>query len=497
MNILSAEQIRNWDQFTISKQKITSIELMKRASKAYSEFLISKIDSVDTPVTIVCGNGNNGGDGLGVAINLRDAFFNVKVILLGEGEPSTDNLEMLEEVEEKRNIQIVHCPTPQKLYDINLPGITIDAIFGTGINRPVEGIWRDFIQYINEKADVIFSIDMPSGVPADALPKGAHILSDWCGTFQIPKLSLLIPESDKYAPEWDIIDIGLDPSFEPQGCKRSYLTSDFVTTLLPSRKKFSHKGDYGTTLHICGSPGMSGAAVLSAMSAFRCGAGKVINYASSAVNNIFHNSVIEAMTVDSTHININEVLEQFNPDVILAGPGLGQAQKSAALILSLLESGLPTLVLDADSLNVLAAESMADSIPEGAILTPHVKEFSRLFGSCTDHIERLNKASEKARKYNIYILLKGAHSCICAPDGMQYFNATGNPGLASSGTGDVLAGMISGFIAQGIDPLHALQLSVYLHGLSADLAKEKFGTHAMIATDVIQYIPEAIKKIYG
>ena len=323
---------------------------------------------------------------------------------------------------------------------------------------------------------------------------GGIIEADYCGTFQSPKLVHLLPESERYLAKLDIIDIGLSENFKPSYCYQYYIEQSDIDQLLNKRRKHAHKGQFGHALLICGSKGMAGALLLCAKACLRSGAGKLSLAVTEDLNEIAQLGVPEAMTLDVTNIN-SDFIDSSTFDVVATGCGLNTNAWPSSMLDKLLSNSDKGLILDADALNIIARESWQNRIPANSILSPHIKEFERLFGNSPDSLDRLRKARKKAMELHIYIILKGAYTCTSTPEGKQFFNSTGNPGMATAGSGDVLTGILAGIAAQGYNPLNTCLISVFLHGLAGDMASNKMGETSLIASDIIQFIPNAISQI--
>lgn len=493
MKILSASQIRQWDQYTIEHAPITSIDLMERAAQKCAEWVEHNISSQKT-VSVFCGPGNNGGDGLAIARILSKKGRAVDLFILKSDHYSPDfstNLQRLESTLIKHFIS-----TREDFPQLNAGNFIIDALYGAGLNRPLSGVAAELVQHLNHSQTIILSIDIASGLFADKSQNNnpairpTHTLS-----FQTFKLAFLLPENEPYTGIVHILDIGLHPAFQASAVME-LVTAQKVQSLYTPRKQFSHKGTYGNLLLVAGSNGMMGAAVLAAKSCLRAGAGKLTCYIPKCGYQILQITVPEAMCITDKEDNyISDLSLSGKYDVIAAGPGIGQ-QIDKTLLEQLFTEKTP-LVLDADALNLLAVnEHLLANLPANTILTPHPKEFERLFGKTRNHFDRLQLALNKAKELRIYIILKGKYSFIATPFGKGYFNPTGNSGMATGGTGDVLTGILLGLLGQY--PLfEAVLLGVYLHGLAGDLAASNQSEEAMIAGDISNYLGAAFKQVAG
>ena len=497
MKIFSAAQIKKWDAFTISHEPVLSIDLMERAATACYLWLIHN-GHTEKHFQIFCGKGNNGGDGLALARLLIQNNCRVTVYILEFGNIGSQdfqtNLERLHQC--TTNIHFIQ--SPEFFPGIENPDIVIDALFGTGLNKPLEGISTALVNHINNREAIIISIDLPSGLFADksskenTVIKATHTLS-----FQNYKLAFLLPENENYCGDVHLLKIGLHENFEQdEHADFELVDKEVINTIYKPRKKFSHKGNFGHAALLCGSYGMMGAVVLSAGACLRSGVGKLTSYIPKCGYDILQTSVPEAMCIiaGEDYILPTPGIEKY--DAVGIGPGIGMHSSHAALLSEIFQKINKPMVIDADALNSMAQHpELLKSIPASSILTPHPKEFEKLFGSTSNDFERLQLALQKSKEHNILIVLKGHFSFISTPDGKGYFNSTGNAGMATAGSGDVLTGIITGLLAQGYSPLQACLLGVYLHGSAGDIAAAKFSQEAMIAGDIVDCLGEAFKQI--
>ncbi|WP_420385651.1 NAD(P)H-hydrate dehydratase [Roseivirga sp.] len=484
--ILSAKQIREADLYTIKNEPISSIDLMERAAQAFADRFV-QIVSKQKSVFVVCGVGNNGGDGLAITRLLRETGYQVDCLLIRYGSLSDDCQINLNRLDGKvKEVQ------PRGLV-IDACDVIIDALFGSGLNRPVEGDLSEVIRQINSAPCQVVSVDIPSGLFADEVNlSGAIIRADYTITFQLPKLSFLIPETGKYAGYWWNEDIGLNKEFISNQESNYYLMDRSVKDFLPHRGRFQHKGDFGRVQVFAGSLGKMGAAVLCATAVMKSGAGLLTVHIPECGMTIMQTALPEAMvTLDRSygHLSSGELME--NTDVVCIGPGIGQHDDTRRTLLNILHDNPKRLVIDADGLNILAQHSeLMDLLPEGTVLTPHVGEFERLFGEKENGLERIRLAQHVAFKRKWVIVLKGANTAVITPKAEVYFNTTGNPGMATAGSGDVLAGVITGLLAQGLSPVDAALLGVYIHGEAGDIAEKTIGETSLMASDLLNFIHE-------
>lgn len=498
MKILSSAQLKSVDQETIRIEGISSWELMERASSIVTASILEDyIDSIkELPIVVVCGKGNNGGDGLAIARQLQESGYDVEVRLLKSESYSDDNLLNQEKLEEITFFGLDD--------DLDLPteGFLVDCLFGYGLSAPLESEWQAVISQINAFHGKVLSVDMPSGLLLDGVGlESDPIVKAWkVYTFQVPKLSLLLPDNSRYVNEFSILDIGLDlRAMADQNSQYNFIDSELLEVLIRHRSRFSHKGTYGHVALIGGSLGKIGAVLLASRAALRTGCGLVTAYIPKCGYQILQIGLAEAMvTLDSAE----EHLMDFNIEPIYSsyavGIGMGKSEETIRGF-GLWLQGLneeSKVVLDADALNILSEnENMLKFLPKNSVLTPHPKELKRLIGEWENDLDKLEKSKTFARENNIVMVIKGANTAIVNPTGDIYFNSTGNPGMATGGTGDVLTGIIGSLLAQGYESLDAAVFGVYVHGLAGDFAKGWVGEASLIATDVIEYIPSALMEL--
>ncbi|WP_224998133.1 NAD(P)H-hydrate dehydratase [Cesiribacter sp. SM1] len=498
LKILTAEQIREADRVTIEEEKIESLELMERASAAFVRAFVKLYDE-KRPVFVLCGTGNNGGDGMAITRLLISQQYKVSAFVVGDLEKASKdfstNKERLEKFQTPQHVQEVG-----QLPEFPADSIIIDALLGSGLSRPITGLLAEVVNRLNTSGAEIVAVDVPSGIYLDKpIEAGSAVVcADMVITFEVPKLAFMLPGSGKHVRHWKLVNIGLSKSYLNEVKTTNCFTdTSTIADIYRRRDKWTHKGDYGKILLIAGSKGKMGAGVLCARACLRSGAGLLTVHVPASGYTIIQTSVPEAMAlVDSSEEEFSAppVLDGFN--VIGVGPGLGTAEHTRQAFKKMLQQVDVPMVLDADALNLLARyPDLMEHLPKKAILTPHPKEFERLAGSWQHDYERLEKQKEFSRKHGVVLVLKGPHTSIAAPDGRVYFNSTGNPGLATGGTGDVLTGILAGMLGQGYEPFDAAVLGVFLHGLAADLAARDMGEEAIIASDLITFLPKAYQKI--
>lgn len=499
MQILSSEQIRQWDLYTIKNEPVSSINLMERAAAGCFDWL-KENRYLNNSFVIFCGKGNNGGDGLALARMLYAQHSIVSVYVLETGQQGTPDYETNLERLKGAGIEIIIIEKEERFPSVPLNTIIIEALFGTGLSRPLEDIPAKLIKHINLLANKVIAIDMPGGLFADKRSgSNAIIKATYTLSFQCYKLALLIPENEKYFGRVHILNIGLLPDYlNSTETIYEYIEESNITTIYKPRKAFSHKGSFGHALLIAGSYGKMGAAVLSAQACLRTGSGLLTCAVPGCGYTIMQISVPEAMVItDENEQNISSVAaDLLRYDAIGIGPGLGTAKETQEAFRQIIVRNDKPVVIDADGLNILSLNAeMLSEIPHSSILTPHPKEFDRLFGDCAGDFERLQLAINKAVEWKLIIVLKGHHTAITMPSGKCYFNSTGNPGMATGGSGDVLTGILTSLLAQGYAAEHAAILGVYLHGLAGDFAALHKSEEALIASDITAHLHVGFKKI--
>ena len=496
MILLTADQIHAWDSFTIQNEPISSYNLMERASSVFTDWF-STIYDTQRPILIFCGTGNNGGDGLAIARFLHYLRYEVSVYICRISKNETDDFAKNLVKIQNLNTSILRGGILENEAFPTLPknAIIIDAILGSGLTRPIKGYWATLFEYLNQSKVEIVSVDMPSGLFSDKHTEGGAVLkATRVLSFEISKLAFLLPENEPFITHFAYKSIGLHPVFlEKIDAKNIFITSDFIQPLLKKRQKFDHKGTYGHALLVVGSGGMAGAAVLAARACMRSGVGLLTVQTPMCNRLILQISLPEAIVIaDENETELSQVIDCQNYSAIGIGCGIGKGAKAANILRGYLKQSKRPVVLDADALNILSEHpEWLDLIPKNSILTPHPKEFERLFGNTENDFDRLALLRNKAKSLNINILLKGAHTVIADTEGVCYFNSTGNAGMATAGSGDVLTGIITGLLAQGYEPKTSTILGVYLHGLAGDLGGKKLGQEALLASDIIDNLGNA------
>jgi hydroxyethylthiazole kinase-like uncharacterized protein yjeF len=500
MKVFTCNQIRHIDSYTIKHEPIASIDLMERASVGLMDWIAKRYSS-NQPIYIFAGPGNNGGDGIALARLLITIGFNVDIFILKSDNYSADNLENQNRILSQGLVHPIFISSDSDFPNFPKSAIIIDCLFGSGLTRPLEGLSARLVAFLNRSNSHIIAIDLPSGLFGEDNPTpnpNPCIKAKVTLTLQFPKLCLFMPENFQFTGQWHLVDIGLHPKIiEDTPSPFSYIDNSIVKSLVKNRSKFDHKGLYGHCLLISGSFGMMGASVLAANACLRTGAGLVTVHVPRLGYSIIQQSVPEAMVDVDDNDWVFTSLSNFEKySAIAIGPGLGTEAKTVKGFLNLLATVKCPLVVDADGINILAqSPDFISQLPANTIITPHVGEFNRLFGPTDSGNQRLSIALEMSAKYKIIIVLKGAYTQIACPDGRVFFNSTGNPGMATGGSGDVLTGMITSLLAQGLSPINAAVAAVYLHGKAGDIAAESLSELSLKASDIIDSIGKTIMSI--
>lgn len=501
MKIFTTSQIRELDKYTIENEPIKSIDLMERAAEALFKALVSKFPDKKNSFCVFAGPGNNGGDALALTRLLKDNGYTVKSYLISTGSLSADCAVNKSRLQEKHPDAFEEHIEKFVKPSIADDTIIVDGLFGSGLNKPLSGIFADVVDFINSLKNIVVAIDVPSGINADTCCSihETKIKANYTFSLQFPKIGFFYFENERYVGEWSVLDIGL----HPDGIKQKetdfyYLDEQEVKALLKKRSKFSHKGSFGHLVLLAGSKGMAGASILSAKAALRTGVGLLTVHGPEGNRCILQTVTPEVIyDADCDQDCISRFYHVDKYDAIAIGPGIGIQSLTVQMLQNLLPLIRIPAVFDADAINIISAQkTLLRHIPESSIFTPHPKEFERfagISGICSQ--DMLQKAKEMAEEYQIFIVLKGAYTRIVTPYGKVYFNSTGNPGMATAGSGDVLTGMIGALLAQGYDSEDAAKLGVYLHGLAADLALENESEESLMAGDIVDAIGKAFKSL--
>jgi len=503
MKVFSSLQVREIDKLTIENEPVTSINLMERASVKFTQWFTRKFDS-SYPVVVFAGPGNNGGDALGISRMLIERKYQVLVYQLSTGPSlSLDCAINLERLKTYTNPIILEPGKMGEFPTIEPGAVVIDGIFGSGLNRPVEGTAAALIQHVNRNARTIVSVDIPSGLFGEDnrsnIPENI-IKANFTVSFEFPFLSFFMSGNELFTGQWEVVPIGLHKdSIDNTDSLYVTINAENIRDLLIPRKKYSHKGSYGHALVIAGRTGMMGAAVLAARSCLRGGAGLTTVCVPQSGMDILQIAAPEALTLArKSDAFFDEVSDLSIYQAIACGPAIGTSVETAAALHKLIVSAKVPLVLDADALTLLSEhEEWIDQLPKGSVLTPHPKEFDRLAGASADMYSRHLKQLEFAKKHKILVVLKGANTIVSSGEGKSYINTSGNPGMATGGTGDVLTGLVTSMIAQGYSSLDATLIGVFIHGLAGDIALQTSSVESLIAGDLIDNFGSAFRQVKG
>jgi ADP-dependent NAD(P)H-hydrate dehydratase / NAD(P)H-hydrate epimerase len=500
VKILSAADIRAWDQYTIQHEPVASIDLMERAAGECVSWILKHYPAAPS-FAVFCGKGNNGGDGLAIARMLLGRGYPVFIYILEFGHKGTDDFQTnLARLHQIPTSSIHFIQSENNFHAVPYGQVIIDSLFGSGLNRALEDVTAKLVEHINHSGEDIISIDIPSGLFTDRSSKGNMIVrAKHTLSFQCYKPAFLAAENAAYIGEVHILDIGLHLSYLDSISNPYELTDEsIIRSIYRPRNRFSHKGNFGHALMVAGSYGKIGAAILSSRACLRSGAGLLTCHVPKCGYDVMQTSLPEAMTMtdfnSSFLTKIEEDLTKY--DAIGIGPGIGTASETRMLVREIFDAYRSPMVLDADALNCISLQKVfLQLIPAGSILTPHPKEFERLFGKTNNDFERQELAMQKAKELNVIIVLKGHHTLIATTDGKAFFNSTGNAGMATAGSGDVLTGILTGLLVQGYSSIETAILGVYLHGKAGDIAADHQSPEAMIAGDIIENIGAAFKNI--
>lgn len=504
MKIFIGEQIKQHDVYTIEHEPIRSVDLMERAAACITRTLIPYL-TPDTPIYVFAGPGNNGGDALAVSRMLAEEGYPVHTYLFNiQGGQLSDDCEcnkirLIKQDKVKHFEEVINDFNPPKL---QMGMIVIDGLFGSGLSRPLEGGFAALVRYINSSSATVFSIDLPSGLMTEDNGNNNHahiIKADHTLTLQQKKLSMFMADTQPYLGSIKVLDIRLSEEYTLKTTSRyETLEEKDIRQMLLPRNQFAHKGDMGHALLMSGSYGMAGAAIMSLRACLRSGVGNVTAALPTRLIDIMQTAVPEAIVRPDVDEEFITIIPEAKPyDAVCIGPGIGQNEATALAVFAQIRNAAKPLLIDADAINILANhKTWLQALPQETILTPHPGEFDRLCESpVEDCFERLSKAQEMAQEHHVYILLKGHYSMLCTPQGKTYINTTGNAGMATAGSGDVLSGIITALLARGYAPGQAAILGMYIHGLAGDLAAEVLGQESLIASDIIDYLPMAFKRI--
>ena len=502
MKIFTSAQIHEIDNYTIQHEPIKSIDLMERVARILTQAITERW-AQNVPVIVFAGPGNNGGDALAVARMLIERNYQVQTFLFNiTGHLSADCAENKHRLCDKKGLPLLTEVTQE--FDppqLDEGMLVVDGLFGSGLNKPLAGGFASLVKYINASKAEVVSIDVPSGLMTEDNTYNVTsniVHATLTLTLGQQKLSFLFAENQPFVGRLQSLDIGLSKEgIAKQDAHYTLAEPEQIRKLLIARNPFAHKGQMGHALLIAGSYGMAGAAILATKACLRAGAGKVPLHTPKRNVPIIQTTVPEAIVhIDHEETIISEGVATEEFQAVGIGPGLGTSEQTAITLIAQLRRTQCPLVVDADALNILAIHrAWLQQLPKGIIMTPHPKELERMEGNCIDSYERLSKARQLAERLQGYVILKGRYTAICMPDGHVVFNSTGNAGMATAGSGDVLTGIITGLLARGYERPVACVLGVYLHGLAGDLAARELGEESLIASDIISYLPKAFLKL--
>ena len=493
---VNAAQMKAADQYTIQKLEVPSLELMEHAAQACVQVL--EDEKVDlSHVCVVCGSGNNGGDGFAIARILQNNRYSVETFCVGNPEHYTEETQ-----EQMHRLQECGGKITYGMPQEDSYSVIIDAVFGVGLSRKVEGRYRQVIEQMNRMRGTKFAVDIPSGLSATTgCILGCAFKADYTVTFQLKKIGLELSQGRTMAGRVIVPDIGIstDSICEDQEIVRT-AGKDIYRKMLPDRPEDSNKGTYGRLLVIAGNKGMAGAAYLNAHAAYMTGAGLVRIYTSSDNREILQTLLPEAIITTYEEYNKEELLSLLTwADSVCIGSGLGMSRLSEKILKTVIEYVKVPCLIDADGLNLLAENKnyLNQMAERRFVITPHMKEMSRLTGISVEELkaDRIQILKDFSSRYRITCVLKDSRTLIASEEKGIRMNLTGNSAMAKAGSGDVLAGVISGWMVQGKEAEDAAELGTYIHGLSGDLAKFEKGVYSVMARDLIEYISKALMKL--
>jgi hydroxyethylthiazole kinase-like uncharacterized protein yjeF len=501
MKIFSTAQLYEADKITAEKQEISFNELMERAGTQIFNWFHERLQGAPVPIHIFCGIGNNGGDGLVVARLLIENGYNVKTYIVNYSDKrSKDFLVNYDRIKNVTKEWPLLMTEEEDFPEMTSDDIILDAMFGIGCNRAPKGWVKKLIQYINAQPCFKLAIDVPSGLCANEPLEDpeAVILANHTLTFQAPKLAFFLPETGRFPGYFDVLDIGLDKEFLLSIPGVATIVSKLdAQKMYKQRDKYSHKGTYGHSLIVAGSYGAMGAAILSTKAAFRIGAGKVTAFVPECGYQIMQSTIPEAMVItDNEDDMITAVHYNFEPTAIAVGMGIGTEKETVTALTALFKNTKAPIVIDADAINCISAnKELLKLVPKNAILTPHLGELERLVGKWKNDYDKLERVKSFSKKHDVIVVIKGANTITVLGDQL-YINTSGNPGMATAGSGDVLSGAIVGLLSQGYDPLIASVFGVYLHGSAGNIVSQAISYEGTMAGDIAAALGEAYIELF-
>ena len=501
MKLLSLSHLLEADRITIQNQKISYLDLMERAGQSIFQLMHERLQGAPLPIHVFCGLGNNGANGLVIARHLVEHGYHVTTYIVNfstnRSEAFLANYDRLKEISKEWPVQIKSAEDFPKIAPDDM---VIDAIFGVGLNRPIEEWVQKLLKHVNTSNAFKLSVDVPSGLYADKAPddKEAVIYANTCLTFQTPKLVFFLPETAGYIKDLEIIDIGLDQEYLLQvQTGMELIGKPEVLSMYIPRQKYTHKGTYGHSLLIGGSRGKIGSMVLASKACLKIGAGLATTIIPACGYTVMQTAIPEVMVDDNDEMDyLVNFKSNSNTTVICIGMGLGTHEQTVKAFIEFLDTNKTPLVLDADALNIISAnKEMLKKLPAQTILTPHPKELERLIGQWSDDFDKIEKTKKLSEEFDCIVVIKGANSITVYKQDI-YINTTGNPGMATAGSGDVLSGIITGLVSQGYAPLNAAIFGVYIHGSAGDIALSGMGYQALIASDITENIGKAYLELF-
>jgi hydroxyethylthiazole kinase-like uncharacterized protein yjeF len=496
--LLTSTHIREADAYTIQHEPVASVDLMERASKAFVGWFINHFPNKDKAIAVYCGTGNNGGDGLAIARMLHEhQYKKVSVIIARFSDKATGDFNANLQSLKKCGLAYAELKNGENLPPEN-SAIIIDALLGSGLNKPLTGDYKQLVDHLNATGKTIVAVDVPTGFYTDGeiQPDTSVLKADLVITFQQAKINFLLPEAAPYINCWEAVNINIDEKFTRSlNSPYQYVEEKDIRALLKPRHRFSNKGTYGHSLIIAGEAKTMGAALLCAAGSAYTGAGLTTACIPESGLTALNTYLPEVMAFTRS----GDVLPEINPEkysAVAIGPGLGTGEDAFELLAYLLSNYKKPVVLDADAMNLLAKHpQLWQSLPAQSILTPHMKEFDRLFGEHTNWWARIQTAREQAQARNIYIVLKNDYTITATPEGKLYFNSTGNPAMATGGMGDVLAGILTSLLAQKYTPHDACLIGIYIHGKAGDELALPNRMNVVLPGRLAQQLPLTMAKL--
>lgn len=501
MKLFTTKQIALLDQYTIKHEPIADIDLMERAALQITNWMIRRFSN-ERKFIFFAGPGNNGGDALAVARQMAELDFQCEVWLMDFGKELKGSLAInRKRLEDQDKVELKKISTIDACSDVDESDVFVDGLFGSGLSRPLESLPAQIVSFMNQTTNTIIAIDIPSGLMGEDNSGNTLeniVRADFTLTLQFPKLSFFFAENEQFTGAWEVLPIGLHPDgIEKEHSDFHWLEKADIRKILPVHTKFDHKGTLGHALLLSGSFGKMGAAVLASKACLRAGVGLLTTHVPRLGYTILQTSVPEAMASVDQHDSVITEFPKLDPySAIGIGPGIDLKQNTRKALCALLECAQVPLVLDADALNILSIQKeWLEKLPVGSVLTPHPGEFRRIVGEAENSYQYLQKQIQFSKDHKCVVVLKGAYTTISSPSGKLWFNSTGNPGMATGGSGDALTGIILGLLAQGLSSEEAALIGVYVHGLAGDIAAKELSEFSMLAGDLINHLGNAFKKL--